>query len=323
MCLTVSRTKREKLLVLLRERYNINLKNRRKNMASKPKPLIINGHININLGALKLLEYLHINGTQEFYYELKYYGFSIRHFCEESKEHLTKYLKADEDLIEQLQKKLPTVGLHLEMTREETKQYMKSGSIPQEKPKEEVLHDSVKPSEEEKMAPKAVHQTKPIVQNVPSFSPSSRTQNSEERQDAKVKVKAEKTKATKTKAAAKPKGSSGGGSSYQKPYGKTEDTRRNLMFFRVSDEEKAGIQAAADACDMNISTYCRALVLGKSPRAAMTDEERKLFMENREILAHLRQMRNYFNKDRHDPKVWEELSLVVRVMSQTIQNMKS
>lgn len=292
-------------------------------MTSKPKPLIVDGRINVNLGASKILEHFHIKCGRDFLDNLKFYHFSIRQLCESSEDYLKRNLKADENLISQLRKNLPTVGLHIDMTREETRQYMKSGSIPQEKPKKEILHDSVREIGKEKAASRVAHQAKPIAQNAPSSSPSSRTQNSEERQNVKVKVKAEKTKATKTKAAAKPKGSSGGESSYQKPYGKTEDTRRNLMFFRVSDEEKAGIQASADACDMNISTYCRALVLGKNPRAAMTDEERKLFMENREILAHLRQMRNYFNKDRRDPKVWEELSLVVKVMSQTIQNMKS
>lgn len=327
-------------------------------MAAQMKALIENGRVNIKLGAKRILEDLPVDGKEKKVVLDVLNSFrmiSIREFLEQSEDDFKSHYKASENMVATLKTRLTELGLHFGMTPHELSEYSKTGKVLSSQSQQGNAHIDLPninnegkrhlPGDEldndEWWQKGSIGTTSNVRQN-PSPSttpvmpeketrlqkPSSPSGSSVTSADTPVKPGSPTAKSSgkkKTIPENKPKAKAGNPSptSYEKPYGDKEKTRRNMMFFRVSDDELASIQAGADACDMKISAYVRELVLGKTPRAAMTDEERKLFMDLREMLTNLRQMRNYFNKDRKDPQVWKKLTTVVNFMNDKIQDMKS
>lgn len=293
-------------------------------MAKKQAELIENGKINLKVKATRLLDYLKISdfSPNGFNHNLEDWHYTVRQLCGSSEEELVKHFNADDKILNALRNGLPSVGLRLGMKKLDFDIYISSGKI-QSPASQETVREPIKVQSQQ------LNST--VVSSPPRFFPSAAkptvsvntsTPNPKEEPDISGKPKHQtKQVAAKSKNKEK-KVSSTGATKYVKPYGDTERTRRNMMFFRASDEEKASLEAAADKCGMKPSAYIRSQVLGKTPREAFTPEERQLFMDNLEILSNVRQMRNYFNNNRKDPNVWKQLVLVVDYMSKKIQELK-
>lgn len=294
-------------------------------MAAKEKPLIEDGRVNIKLGARRIIEGLPVGGK-----ELKTILFalnnrrmiSIREMLGQSGEEFIKEYNIPSNVMDALTNRLTEYGLHFGMTQKELVEYSKTGKIQTQPRASQIPEDGNQPSLPDIPAEDFKHATETSTPEKDS-SPSGPSDNSVKTPAKPKKPSSEVDTKKTTSPEKKTKAKNPSTTPYEKQYGDTERTRRNMLFFRVSDDERTSIKAGADACDMKISAYVRELVLGKTPRTAMTDEERKLFMDMREMLTNLRQMRNYFNKNRKDPKVWEKLTTVVNFMNNKIQDMKS
>lgn len=291
-------------------------------MARKQAELIEDGKINLKVKATRLLDYLGISDSSPdgFNKRVGDWHFTVRQFCGSSENELVKHFNVNDNILNALRDRLPSVGLRLGMTKLDFDIYNSSGKIqtptPQETVREPVKIHSTKLNSTEAAAPPTFISSSSkstVSENV--LTPTEKL-NVSEKSKQQPKPTSVKSKKKETKTA------SAGATKYVKPYGDTERTRRNMMFFRASDEEKASLEAAADKCGMKPSAYIRSQVLGKTPREAFTPEERQLFMDNLEILSNVRQMRNYFNNNRQDPNVWKQLVLVVGYMSKKIQELK-
>lgn len=293
-------------------------------MAKKQAELIENGKINLKVKATRLLDYLKISDSSPngFNQRVGDWRYTVRQLCECSEEELVKHFNADDKILNALRIGLSSVGLRLGMKKIDFDIYISSGKIQSSAP-QETVRESVNIQSQKFESP--------AVSSPPRFFPSAakptvsvKASTPTSKAESDISDKAQQpSKQVATKSKKKEKGvSSTGATKYVKPYGDTERTRRNMMFFRASDDEKASLEAAADKCGMKPSAYIRSQVLGKTPREAFTPEERQLFMDNLEILANVRQMRNYFNSNRQDPNVWKQLTLVVDYMSKKIQELK-
>ena len=70
---------------------------------------------------------------------------------------------------------------------------------------------------------------------------------------------------------------------------------------RFSDDELTLIRAYAGGAKLPLAKYIRETVLGRKPRAALTEQEREIVQHLGELRYHLQQMNNYFA---HDPE-WD------------------
>lgn len=110
---------------------------------------------------------------------------------------------------------------------------------------------------------------------------------------------------------------------YNRPYRDKANSRLdNISPIHVTTKEHEYVKQKAAICGMTVTEYCRRLILGYKPKQALNTEQKMLLVDEEEILNHLRKMKNFFNKDRRDPKVWEELTNALRILTNNIKKMK-
>jgi uncharacterized protein (DUF1778 family) len=71
--------------------------------------------------------------------------------------------------------------------------------------------------------------------------------------------------------------------------------RHTTLTFRVNDAERRIIEDRAQSCNKSVSDYLRQVVLGRTPRAAFTEEEREQLKTVSSLKFNLQQLNNYFH----------------------------
>lgn len=86
----------------------------------------------------------------------------------------------------------------------------------------------------------------------------------------------------------------------KKPFSRTRQensspVRQTTLTFRVNDAERRIIEDRARNCNKSVSDYLRHVVLGRTPRAAFTEEEREQLKVVSSLRFNLQQLNNYFH----------------------------
>lgn len=82
---------------------------------------------------------------------------------------------------------------------------------------------------------------------------------------------------------------------------RTDDTsqltaRQTTLSFRINEQERLLIEQKAASCNLSVSSYIRKVAIDSTPRQALTDEERSLMLQVKNVAGDLQQMRNFFHK---------------------------
>lgn len=158
-----------------------------------------------------------------------------------------------------------------------------------------------------------------VAENKPVNSQLTKTTNSKSHKDKERKNSADSSKRNNNK-------SSRLNLDYTRPYRNKENSRcKEIPPIRVSQKEYEYIQSNAAMCGMKITEYSRRLILGYRPKQKqpLTKDNKLMLMDYKEILTDLRKMHNFFNKDRHDPEVWNQLEAAIKLLTSEIGKLES
>lgn len=95
--------------------------------------------------------------------------------------------------------------------------------------------------------------------------------------------------------------------------------RQTTLSFRINEQERLLIEQKAAACNLPVSSYIRKVAIDSAPRQALTDDERSLMLQVKNVTGDLQQMRNLFHKRMFMEtltlldKVLQELRLILHI----------
>lgn len=300
-------------------------------MPSKEKPLIEDGRVNIRLKASRILENLPGDKKEKKAFFDKVYKWGtpiLRDFLGYSKQELMDNFNASQAIIDSLESMLAGYGLHIGMSKEELKEYAKTGRIvAQSQDDSNGQISSVPIQKEEPATVNAANSVKAPLPDIPALGVKESEDKEVKNSNNTVKEEDDDKKgdSVKPKAGAKKK-------DRHKPFRRghdldmVSDVKSEFFSMRLSGKELERLSKKAAKCHMSTSTYARETLLGSVPREALPEEDRnimdKVYTMLEDASFNVRQMGNYFHsmlketdkdgKAKYDRQTWKELKEVIR-----------
>lgn len=300
-------------------------------MPSQDKPLIEDGRVNIRLKASRILDNLHGDEKEKsaFFDKVYHWGTPIlRDFLSHSKEDLIKNYNASEAIIESLENLLSGYGLHIGMSKEELKEYTKTGKIKSQSQKDNTRQVTSQPIQKEKPATIDVaNSARTPLPDIPFLGAKKPENNKVKNTDKQPQKKDNKRKTDIVKS--KPENKK---KDKHKPFRRGHDidldskVKSEFFSMRLSGKELDNLSKKAAKCHMSTSTYARETLLSSVPREALSEKDRsamdKVYTMLEDANFNVRQMANHFHsmlsekdkdgKAKYDRQTWNELKIVIQ-----------